>query len=242
MSYVAETLAPGEKILARATFNWTYSLESFFWAILGAAPIVYAFYIIGLEGADLGDPRWIYGLSGVPAVLGVMLLLGHLVHLQTTEIVVTSSRFVFKTGLVSRASKEVSLNKIEEINLDQSILGRIFGYGHLTLRGTGVGVIMLPDVDNPVKLRRVIEGAKAALRDERDDTAFDLDADPEMPSPVSDEAPAGDVPAFAARQPDGDAEQTLAKSTRKRLGLRTLLRRGANDSDAGRPSPPADLR
>ncbi|MEM9360557.1 MAG: PH domain-containing protein, partial [Pseudomonadota bacterium] len=50
------------------------------------------------------------------------------------------------------------------INLSQSIFGRIFGYGQLTLRGTGVGVIELPNLDSPIKVRRTIETAKADLR------------------------------------------------------------------------------
>ena len=165
MTYVKQTLAPGEDILKRANFNWTYSVGPFFWFFLGIAPAVYL-GITQLTGELPGDPNILYGLSAVPGVIGLGILLGHFVHLQTTEIVVTSFRFVYKTGLVSRQTKEVSLNKIEEINLQQTILGRVFGYGSLVLRGTGVGVIELPNIDNPVQLRRVIEGAKASLKED----------------------------------------------------------------------------
>ncbi|HBK91431.1 MAG TPA: hypothetical protein DDZ68_07155, partial [Parvularcula sp.] len=65
-----------------------------------------------------------------------------------------------------RNTQEVSLNKIEEITLHQSVWGRVFGYGRLILRGTGVGKIELPNVDNPIEIRRVIEMAKADLRKE----------------------------------------------------------------------------
>ncbi len=86
--------------------------------------------------------------------------------LITTEIVVTTYRFVYKTGLISRNTQEVSLNKIEEITLHQSIWGRILGYGKLVLRGTGVGVIELPNLDNPIYIRKMIENTKSALREE----------------------------------------------------------------------------
>ncbi len=76
----------------------------------------------------------------------------------------TTYRFVFKRGLISRDTQEVSLGKIEEITLHQSIWGRFLGYGQLVLRGTGVGVITLPDLDDPIRLRKIIENAKSALR------------------------------------------------------------------------------
>ena len=83
---------------------------------------------------------------------------------MTTEIVVTTFRFVYKRGLISRDTKEVSLNKIEEITLHQTIWGRILNYGKLVMRGTGVGVIELPDLDDPIQLRRIIENARSKLR------------------------------------------------------------------------------
>ena len=64
-------------------------------------------------------------------------------------------------------TQEVSLNKIEEITLHQSIWGRILSYGKLVLRGTGVGVIKLPDLDDPIRLRKIIENAKSALREDQ---------------------------------------------------------------------------
>jgi uncharacterized membrane protein YdbT with pleckstrin-like domain len=97
-------------------------------------------------------------------VTGGLILLSHLIVLWTTEIAVTTYRFVYKTGFISRKTQEVSLNKIEEIVLEQSVWGRVFGYGKLTIRGTGVGVIELPDIDNPIEVRRIIELAKAELR------------------------------------------------------------------------------
>jgi hypothetical protein len=86
-----------------------------------------------------------------------------LIRKWSTEIVVTSRRIIYKRGLISRRAEELSLGKIEEINLVQSILGRIFGSGRLRLSGTGVGAIALPDVDNPLALRRAIESAKIKL-------------------------------------------------------------------------------
>ncbi len=164
MTYVQRTLASGEKLLMRANFNWTYSFFPVFWFALGVAPAVMLSAMQfggGVAASQLTIAWW---AAAVAAACGFVIMTSHIVHLWTTEIVVTSYRFVYKTGLISRDAQEVSLNKIEEINLRQSVWGRMFGYGKLILRGTGVGVIELPNLDDPITVRRTIENAKADLR------------------------------------------------------------------------------
>jgi hypothetical protein len=53
------------------------------------------------------------------------------------------------------------MQKVEEINLDQSILGRILGYGTVRIQGTGVGELVLPPIDDPLEFRREIGKAKS---------------------------------------------------------------------------------
>jgi hypothetical protein len=245
MSYVSETLAPGETVLTRARFNWTYSIDAVFWFVVGLLPLIGT--AVAHAGGDLaaGAPIWLYGFSGLAALLGTGVLIAHIIHLQTTEIAVTSSRFIYKTGLVSRTTKEVSLNKIEEINLEQSILGRIFGYGHLTLRGTGVGVIELPDIDNPLEIRRTIEGAKARLREAPDDRSNARPAPPDEPMPappapaVASAKTAPRPPTSAARGQVGTAPAAGPRQAAKPARTSKPVRTG---KPMRRKTPPPDLR
>ncbi len=165
--YVEKTLAGGEEVIHRANFNWTYSFIPVFWFSLGAAPLAMFFFIQYAAEVPFEELRvgWWFAIIGGAA--GAIILINHLIVLSTTEIVVTTFRFVYKTGLVSRHTKEVSLNKIEEITLEQTVWGRLLSYGKLVLRGTGVGVITLPDLDDPIRLRRIIENAKSAMRTEQ---------------------------------------------------------------------------
>jgi hypothetical protein len=164
MGYVEKTLGRGEAIVHRANFNWTYSFMPVFWFALGAAPVVMYAMLHFQRGYSFEELRsgWYFALAGLSA--GSIILGLHLIRLWTTEIIVTSYRFVFKVGLVARNTQEVSLNKIEEITLHQSVLGRLFGYGKLVIRGTGVGVIELPALDDPIRVRKLIESARADLR------------------------------------------------------------------------------
>lgn len=179
--YVEKTLAPGEEIVHRVHFNWTFSFFPVLWFAFGSAPIVmYALMQAGtftngreIPFEELRAGWWFVWTS---FIVGSIILINHLIVLWTTEIVITGYRFVFKKGLIARHTQEVSLNKIEEITLQQSVWGRLFGYGKLVLRGTGVGVIELPNVDDPINIRRIIEKARADLRrSDRDEITGDAD-------------------------------------------------------------------
>jgi uncharacterized membrane protein YdbT with pleckstrin-like domain len=70
------------------------------------------------------------------------------------EFVVTNKRVIIKTGLLSRKTFEMNLNKIESVNVDQSLAGRWMGYGTLTIIGTGGTRESFPDIANAVVFRK----------------------------------------------------------------------------------------
>lgn len=134
MSYVKETLGADESVVYTAEFHWLYTFGAILWMTVGLI------IIIG-------------------PIIGIAML----IRKWTTEMAVTSRRFIYKRGWIARHTEEITLGKIEEINLNQSMLGRLFGYGQLRLSGTGVGEISLPAIDDPLGLRRAIDAAKAKL-------------------------------------------------------------------------------
>jgi hypothetical protein len=79
----------------------------------------------------------------------------------TTEIAVTTHRFVEKTGLFTLSTNELALNNIEGVRVIQGFWGRMLGYGHLRIEGTGVDAIVLPDIADPIGFRAAIETAKS---------------------------------------------------------------------------------
>ncbi len=174
--YVEKTLASDESIVYRANFNWTYSFFPVLWFAVGAAPAVMFTALQFGSDVPFAELQTGWWAAMIAFASGALILLLHMIVLWTTEIAVTTYRFVYKIGLISRNTQEVSLNKIEEITLQQTIWGRLFGYGQLVIRGTGVGVITLPNLDEPIEVRKRIENAKAALRrDTRDERLGDDD-------------------------------------------------------------------
>lgn len=70
------------------------------------------------------------------------------------EFVITNKRVVIKQGLFSRKTFEMNLSKIESVNVDQSIFGRIFGFGSITIIGTGGTRETFNDIRKPIEFRR----------------------------------------------------------------------------------------
>ena len=118
--------------IARAHFHWWYSLKA--WLAL----IFLGIFIIGI-------------------VIFVMMM----VRKWSTEIAVTTHRFVEKQGLFTLKTFEVALPNIEGVSVMQSFWGRLLGYGHLRIEGTGVDHVDLPDIADPISFRAAIETAKS---------------------------------------------------------------------------------
>jgi len=153
MSYVQRTLGTKETILYSTGYHWLYWLGV---SILSGPFCAVALVSIPYKGWDF----LILAMLFIPFLFG----LGRFIHGIALEVAVTSDRFVKKTGLVSITTEEVSLDKIEEVNVDESILGRIFGYGTVSVHGTGAGNIQVRMISDPVKLRREIQTAREQLR------------------------------------------------------------------------------
>lgn len=73
-----------------------------------------------------------------------------------TEIAVTNLRVIYAKGFIQRHSEEVNMDQIERVDVDQSMLGRLFNYGDVTIHGTGTTLEPLRDVDRPIALRNKI--------------------------------------------------------------------------------------
>jgi uncharacterized membrane protein YdbT with pleckstrin-like domain len=131
MSYIEESLGQGERIVARAHFPWVYSFKAWL-----------ALIFLGI------------------LIVGIWIFFAMMVRKWTTEIGVTTHRFVIKTGLFSTHSNEIALPNIEGVRVEQGFLGHIFGYGRIRIEGTGVDAVELPNIADPVAFVRAIQTAK----------------------------------------------------------------------------------
>lgn len=100
------------------------------------------------------------GIVLLPVVgLGLIFLLMAWVRYKTTELAVTNKRVIAKFGFVSRRTVELSLNRIEGVEVMQTVWGRVFNYGTLMMSGTGSLKEPIPGISNPLEFRRAFMSA-----------------------------------------------------------------------------------
>ena len=174
LAYVRQSLGAGEEIIFVGEFHWIYTLKAIlciFWGFVGAAFIVAAsVYFEGNYGKGFASRDWLGMVRELnPAIrlgsfmvfiLGLVSFARKMVVRSATEIVITSTRLIFKRGLVARFVGEMNIDRIESVNVLQSFWGRLLGYGRILVHGMGVGEILLPPLRDPLGFRRAIDRAR----------------------------------------------------------------------------------
>lgn len=175
--YIIQSLGEDEELIHVGRFHWMYNVQAVmnivFSVVLAIALLIFAVkFQPTIFGADptfeqlgaLGKVQALHPgvriLAFLVVVLGLLKFAVMMVNKATTEIGITNKRLVYKRGLVARYVGEINVDRIEGVNVLQGILGRIFNYGRLMIRGMGVGEIILPPIDDPVKFRRAIDKAR----------------------------------------------------------------------------------
>ena len=105
--------------------------------------------------------HWIVFLPGIILLpvwgLGLPILILRAITRETSEFAVTSKKVVIKVGWISRKTIEMNLSKIESIDVDQGIFGRIFGYGTIVVVGTGASRQRFKTIASPLEFRRTVQ-------------------------------------------------------------------------------------
>jgi uncharacterized membrane protein YdbT with pleckstrin-like domain len=150
MRYVDHVLQPGETIRGVTSVSWVGYLPGL---LLWVLALIVLIFVAPRSQASPG-----LTLAGWIAILvlfaiGAVLLVKHWWRRWTTEVAVTDRRVICKTGFVKRRTVEMHMDKVESVDVDQSILGRLFDYGDITIRGTGETGERLRMIDRPLEFR-----------------------------------------------------------------------------------------
>jgi len=86
--------------------------------------------------------------------IGLIFFLVAFIRYKTTELAITNKRVIAKFGFISRKTIELNINKVESIQVNQDILGRIFDYGSLIISGAGNPQAPISGISNPMNFRR----------------------------------------------------------------------------------------
>lgn len=158
MSYIEQSLAPGEKIVALFRLHWLVWLRM--WIVLLLEAIVLAALLWLDFSASAGTRSGIFGWAVlVIAIVASAIACYEWLVLRSIEQGVTNHRVIRKTGVVSRQSTELRLASIETVDLKQSFWGRIFRFGNIEITGRGETTMFLERLRDPIGVKRAIETA-----------------------------------------------------------------------------------
>ena len=150
MAYYTKVLQPDETVKVVGRLHWSIYIR-------GVVVLAFAVaLLVGPSGCPIptGRLRADGGRGGRPA--GLLLLLGAWIRRRATEIVVTDRRVIYKRGVLSRHTVEMNVSKIETVDVEQGLSGRIWSYGTVVIRGTGSGFEPLVGVGSPLAIRNAI--------------------------------------------------------------------------------------
>jgi uncharacterized membrane protein YdbT with pleckstrin-like domain len=150
MRYIQHILQPGERLAHSAKIHWIIYVPGLVLVVLALVLAIWARGLAGSANAALD------ALALLVAVAGLVWLAAAWVKRFSTEIDVTDRRVVYKRGLIRRHTVEMNMDKVESVDVDQSILGRILNYGDVTVRGTGVTLERVPMVQAPIAFRNQV--------------------------------------------------------------------------------------
>lgn len=149
MSYVDSALSPGERVIYRAQVSIAALLPTI---IAGTVAVLFA---VAIGAGDRGAR----GVGAIVGLAGALLIGSALLKRTTTELAVTDRRVIAKFGFVSRTTIEITLAKLESVQIHQSVAGRMFGYGSIVLAGAGNPQAPIPNVAAPLHFRQVVSDA-----------------------------------------------------------------------------------
>ena len=149
MRYVRRVLQPGETIVYATKLHWLVYIHAIL--LLIAAIILAAAAIVTGDNQNLSLALRI--AAGIFALLALSAALRAFIRRATTEFAITDHRVIYKSGLLSRHTIEMNRDKVESVDVDQSLLGRIFSYGTVVVRGTGSSLEPIRNIGDPLTFR-----------------------------------------------------------------------------------------
>lgn len=150
MSYVTRVLQPGETVIYATTLHWQVYLRAIVLFLIAVALAIASLWVSGNGNTAL------LAAAALALLLALSSWFRAWVRRATTELAVTDARVIYKAGLLRRHTLEMNRSKVESVDVDQSLLGRILGYGTVVVRGTGGSLEPMRNISSPLDFRSTI--------------------------------------------------------------------------------------
>jgi uncharacterized membrane protein YdbT with pleckstrin-like domain len=159
MSYIESNLVPGETVVYQTRLHWIVMLwPSVMGCLLFALPgVLFLYYALHQTRIESKTMHLMEVGAVALLICGLAAILMGMIRRNATEMAVTNRRVVIKTGLGSRKTIEMLLNKVESIEVSETAIGRMLGYGTIVVIGTGGTSEPFHKVANPLEFRSQVQ-------------------------------------------------------------------------------------
>ena len=150
MTYYTKVLQPNENVKYIGELHWMIHRDAILFGVLAIASLIVYFWL----------PTDRSFIATIVAALFLLLAVISFVRSwfvrATTEIVVTDKRIIHKVGWIGRRTEEINITKVETVDVNQGVAGRIFDFGTVGIIGIGASWEPLRRVKSPLELRNAI--------------------------------------------------------------------------------------
>jgi uncharacterized membrane protein YdbT with pleckstrin-like domain len=162
--YLESLMSETEKVLHVARKHWFILMRSILLEIFLILIIIAAMIFAGFQ---LQGKTWLpvviiagVALLIIPIITGTRDILVWANH----QFIVTNRRVMQITGIINKNVIDSSLEKVNDVKMEQSIFGRLFDYGDIQiLTASELGVNLFRRIDDPIHFKTAMLNAKAAL-------------------------------------------------------------------------------
>lgn len=161
--YVHSLLGATEKVIVRERQHWFMWLPRLLLTLLIVAVLTTTSIFASVQWKkELGDlPLLLLVFNIIPIWSFVRVFLAWL----TEEYIVTTRRIIQTEGIINKSVIDSSLEKINDVTMTQTVIGRIMDFGDLEiLTGSELGINKLHRIQSPVRFKIAMVNAKEALR------------------------------------------------------------------------------
>ncbi len=158
MSYVEKHLIAGEKVVYTTGLHWV--------VLLGPAVLSLLFGALGVallvgsatnHGAQPASSAAMMAGGVISLVVAAICIVTGILKRNATEMAVTDKRLVIKVGVAGRRTLELLLQKVESIAVEESLMGRVLGYGTVIVHGTGGTPEPFDLMAHPIEFRKQVQ-------------------------------------------------------------------------------------
>src|ERR1700722_7914087 len=158
MSYVAKHLIEGETIVYETRLHWIVLVVPLLLGLLFGLAGVAMFVLSSHNSADNATASQAMTIAGAAfLVLALIFVVRGILMRNATEMTVTNKRVFVKVGLAARRTVELLLSRVESIGVEESVMGRMLGFGRVIVHGTGGTPEVFNGIAHPLEFRTQVQ-------------------------------------------------------------------------------------